>query len=254
MRIIIYNILILLVFASSCAKEVYTNEDATNSKRESQKVGLTVMIRDINHQVMDLSGFMITFSQCGEDTQAVTSVDGIANLMVVKGDVVLHVNKTGYVSVTAVVTTNATEKERNNTVVVIPVFADLQVSGDLHGMVSVKSDVSAEKPLVNALVSIDMDMTMLVRLAFPSLGGSIDKYLPDTWSYASANLMQPVRTNVSGEFSFAIPATVADLTYTVNVHETAWTQNTFCSANLTVVTNGHNCPVVFCQLIPYEKN
>ena len=253
-RLFNYSFILLLIFSSSCAKEVYTNEDATNSKRESQKVGLTVMIRDINNQVTDLSEFMIATSQCGEDIKAVTSADGIANLMVVKGDVVLQVNKTGYVSVTAVVTTNATEKDRNNTVVIIPVFADTQTSGNLHGMVSVKSDASTEEPLADALVSIDMDMNELIRISFPSLGGNSGKYLPDTWSYSFANLMQPVRTNVLGEFNIAIPATVADLTYTVNVHETVWTQNTFCSANFTVVTNGQNCPVLFFQLMPYEKN
>jgi hypothetical protein len=247
-------ILILLVFASSCAKEVYTNEDATNSKRESQKVGLTVMIRDISNQAKDLSGFVITSSQCGEDIQEVTSAAGIANLMVVKGDVVLQVYKAGYVSVTAVATTNATEKERNNTVVIVPVFADVQTSGSLYGMVSVKSDASTIEPLANALVSIDMDMNELIRISFPDMGGNVEKYLPGAWTYSSANLMQPVRTNVLGEFNIAIPATVADLTYTVNVHETVWTQNTFCSANLTVVTNGLNCPVVFFQLMPYEKN
>ena len=247
-------ILILLVFASSCAKEVYTNEDATNAKRESQKVGLTVMIRDISNQVKDLSGFVVTSSQCGEDIKEVTSADGIANLMVVKGDVVFHVNKAGYVSVTAVATTNATEKERNNTVVIIPVFADSQVSGSLSGKVSVKSDVSTEEPLADALVSIDLDMNELVHLSFPSMGGNIGKYLPGAWSYSSAYLMKPVRTNVLGEFNIAIPATAADLTYTVNVHETVWTQNSYCSANLSVVTNGLNCPVVFFQLMPYEKN
>ena len=247
-------LIIAMLFVSSCAKEVYTNEDAASSKRESQKVGLTVMIRDINNQETDLSGFTVSSSQCGEEIKGVTSADGIVNLMVVKGDIVLRVNKEGYVSVTAVATTNATEKERNNTVVIIPVFADVQVSGNLYGTVFVKSGISAEEPLVGALVSIDLDMNELIRLAFPGPGGNINNYLPGTWSYSSANLMQPVRTSVSGEFSLAIPATVADLTYTVNVHETTWIQNTFCSANMTVVTNGKNCPAVFFQLTPYEKN
>ena len=254
MNATIKTLLFLLVFASSCAKEIYTNEDAANSKREAQKVGLSVMIRDIDHQVTDLSGFVVSSSQCGEDIQAVTSADGIANLMVVKGDLVLHVNKQGYVPVIAVASTNATEKERNNTVVIIPVIADVQASGSLHGIVSVKSDASVEEPLADALVSIEMDKNELIRLAFPTLGGNIDKYLPGAWSYQSANLMQPVRTSGSGEFSLAIPATVADLAYTVNVHETVWTQNTFCSAHLTVVTNGQNSPLMFFQLTPYEKN
>jgi hypothetical protein len=201
-----------------------------------------------------LSGFTITSSQCGEDIRAVTSAGGIANLMVFKGDAVLQVNKAGYASVTAVVTTHATEKERNNTVVIIPVFTDTQTSGSLHGMVSVKSNTTNDEPLTDALVSIDMDMNELIQLAFPGLGGNIDKYLPGTWSYSSAKLMQPVRTNLSGEFNFIIPTTVSDIRYTVNVHETVWSQNTFCSANLSVVTNGQNCPVVFFQLTPYEKN
>jgi len=212
------------------------------------------MVRDINNQETDLSGFMVSSSQCGEEIKGVTSTDGIVNLMVVKGDIVLHVNKTGYISVTAVATTNATEKERNNTVVIIPVIADMHTSGSLYGIVSIKSDASTEEPLVDALVSIDMDMNELIFMAFPGLNGNIDNYLPGVLSYSSTKLMQPVRTNVSGEFSLAIPATIADLKYTVNVHETAWLKNTFCSANLTVVTNGKNCPAVFFQLTPYEKN
>ena len=247
-------ILISVIIISSCAKEIYTNEDATSSKRESQKVGLTVMIRDMSNQIADLSGFMVSSSQCGEDIKGVTSADGMVNLMVVKGDVVLLVNKEGYVSVTAVATTNETEKERNNTVVIIPVFSDTQASGNLKGMVSVKTDVSAEEPLANAFVSIDMNMNELIHLIFPGLGGNIDKYLPGICSYKSAKLMQPVFTNVSGEFSLSIPATVTNLTYTVNVHETAWKHNTYCSANINVVTNGQNTPVVFFQLTPYEKD
>ena len=253
-KIIKNFIFISLIFASSCAKEVYTNEDATNSKRESQKVGLTVMIRDISNQQTDLSGFIVTSSQCGEDIKGVTSSDGIVNLMVVKGDIVFHVNRKGYVSVTAVVTTHVTEKERNNTVVIVPVFADTKESGSLYGKVSVKSGATTEEPLVDALVSIDMDLGELMRMAFPGLGGNVDRYLPGAWSYSPANLMQPARTNILGEFSFAIPTTVADLTYSVNVHETKWTNNKFCSAYQTVITNGQNNPVVFLQLTPYEKN
>jgi len=247
-------ILVLLLFATSCAKEIYTHEDAVNSKREAQKVGLTVMIRDISQQVTNLSNFMVTTSQCGEDITGVTSADGIAHLMVVKGDAVLHVKKEGYVAVTAVITTNATEKERNNTVVIIPMFTDTQESGTLNGVVSVKMDSSTEEPLADALVSINMDLNELIRLAFPGLGGNIDKYLPGAVTYSSINLMQPVRTNVSGAFRFAIPSTVADLAYSINVHETVWTQNTYCSANQTVMTNGQNSPVLFFQLTPYEKN
>jgi len=40
----------------------------------------------------------------------------------------------------------------------------------------------------------------------------------------------------------------------VNVHETEWTQNSYCSAYQTVITNGQNSPVVFLQLTPYKKN
>ena len=119
---IINCMVILLVFVSSCAKEIYTNEDATNSKRESQKVGLTVMIRDIGGYLPDMNGFSVGTFQCGELIEGVTNADGIVNLMVVRGDAALHVRKEGYVSATAVVSTNASEKERNNTVVIIPVF------------------------------------------------------------------------------------------------------------------------------------
>ncbi|MDR1171314.1 MAG: hypothetical protein LBL24_02550 [Bacteroidales bacterium] len=240
---------VLLIFASSCAKEVYTSEDAVNSKREAQKTGLTVMIRDINSQTTDMSGFSVTASQCGEDIKSVTSADGIASLMLVKGDAVLQVEKEHYVAVTAVVTTGATVTERNNTVVIIPVFADEQTSGTLDGTVSVKMTPSDEEPLADALVSIDVDMNDLMRLAFPGMSGNIDKYRPGALAYSSAGLMQPVRTSVSGAFRFAIPATVADLTYTVNVHETALTQH----VNRTVVTNGRNSPVIFFHLTPYEK-
>jgi hypothetical protein len=212
------------------------------------------MIRDVGHQVTDLSGFTVATSQCGEDIKAITSAGGVAHLMVVKGDAVLHVKKEGYVALTAVITTHATEKDRNNTVVIIPVFADTQESGALNGIVSVKMDISTEEPLANALVSIGVDMNELMRLAFPGAGGNIDKYLPGAVTYSSVNLMQPVRTGVSGAFRFAIPVTVADLTYTVNVHETTWKQNTFCSANQIITTNGKNSPVLLFQLTPYEKN
>ena len=166
----------------------------------------------------------------------------------------LRVEKNGYVAVTAVVTTNPTEKERNNTVVIIPVFADTQQAvGILNGTVLVKMIPSSEEPLADALVSIDVDITDLMRLAFPGLNSNISKYQPGALTYSSASLMQPVRTDVSGAFQFTIPATVADLTYTVNIHEMALTPYTFCSANQTVVTNGQNNPVVFFQLTPYEK-
>ena len=244
---------VLLIFVSSCAKEIYTDEDAANSKREAQKVGLTVMIRDIDNQITDMSGFTVSSSQCGEDVKAVTSADGTANIMLVKGDAVLHVKKDGYVAVTAVVTTNATEKERNNTVVIIPVFADEQASGYLNGTASVKTTPSAEEPLSGALVSIDVNMNELMRLAFPGLNGNIEKYQPGALTYSSTNIMQPVRTGISGEFRFAIPATAAEVTYTINVHETELTPHIFCSANQTVVTNGQNSPAVSFQLIPYEK-
>ena len=115
-------ILVLLIFTTSCAKEIYTNEDATNSKRESQKAGLTVIIRDVSSQQVDMSGFKLSTIQCGELIEGFTTIDGIADLMVVKGDIALNVEKEGYVSAIAVITTNASEKERNNTVVIIPVF------------------------------------------------------------------------------------------------------------------------------------
>jgi len=247
------SIIVLLIFTSSCAKEIYTDEDAANAKREAQKAGLTVMIRDIGNQSADLSGFTIATSQCGEEIEGFTSADGIANLKVIQGDAALHVRKTGYIAATAVVTTRTSEKERTNTVVIIPVISDTQGYGTLSGTVSVKTLTSAEEPLADAFVSINMDMSELMRLAFQGLSGDIDRYSPAMLSYSSANLMQPVRTNHSGEFQLTIPATVADLAYTVSVHETAWTQQTFCSANQTVVTNGKNSPMLFFHLTPYEK-
>ena len=250
-QIIISYLLILLIFVSSCAKEIYTNEDATNSKREAQKVGLTVMIRDINGQVADMSGFIISTTQCGEDITGVTTADGTADLMIVKGDAVLQVKKEGYVNVIAVVSTNPTEKDRNNTVVIIPVFSDTQqASGLLNGTVIVSS---SEEPVTDALVSINVDFSELMRLAFPGFSSNIDKYQPGALSYTSAYVMQPSRTTDSGAFHFAIPAIVDDVTYTINVHETELAPNSFCSAKQTVVTNGRNNPVVVFQLTPYEK-
>jgi hypothetical protein len=242
------SIISLLLFTSSCAKEIYTDEDAANAKREAQKVALTVMICDVGNRVTDLSGFTVSSPQYDGLIQEVTSVDGIAGLMVVKGDVVLHVKKEGYVPATAVITTCETDKDRNNTVVIIPVF---QASGALRGIVSVKTSTS-EEPLIGALVSIDVDMNELMHLPFPGLGDA-GKYLPGALTYSSVNLMQPVRTDDSGAFQFTIPSTVADLTYTVKVHETALTTNTFCSAKQTVVTNGQNAPVLYFKLSPYEK-
>ena len=246
-------LLVLLIFASSCAKEIYTDKDAARAKREAQKLGLTVMIRDIGNQVTDLSGFTVSTSQLGENIEEITSADGIANLMVVKGDVVFHVRKEGYVSVTAVATTKATDNVRTNTVVIIPVFSDTQASGTLYGMVSVQKDLSVEEPLAGAMMTVQMDMNELMRLAFPGISSNIENYCPGVLTYLSKNLMQPVRTDVSGAFNFVIPVTAADLIYTVNVHETALSQNTFCSANRTVITNGKNTTMLLFQLMPYQK-
>ena len=251
MYIIKNYLLLLLLFAASCAKEIYTNTDAANSKREAQKVGVTVMVRDINHPATDMSGFQITTSQCGEDLKAMTSADGTANLMLVKGDAVLQIRKDGYVTATAIITTNPTEKERNNTVVIIPVFSGTQMSGAIIGNVSVKPSPLVEEPLANALVSIDLNMKELMRLAFPGMSGNIDKYLPGILTYS--DLMQPVHTNASGSFQLTIPVTATGLTYTIHVHETVLTQNSFCSAEQTVVTNGLDHQVVIFQLTPYEK-
>ena len=245
--------LVLLIFTSSCAKEIYTEKDAANAKSEAQKTGLTVMIRDVGNPSADLSGFAITTSQYGEDIAGLTSGDGIANLKVMQGDAVLHITKTGYIAATAVVTTRTGEKERTNTVVVIPVISDTQGYGALSGTVSVRTFPSSEEPLIGALVSINVDMNELIRLAFQGFSRDVERYSPGMLTYSSANLMQPVRTNNSGEFLLTIPATVAHLAYTVNVHETAWTQHTFCSANQTVVTDGKNSPMVYFHLTPYEK-
>ena len=246
-------ILALFIFATSCAKEIYTHEDAVNSKRDAQKVGLTVMIYNIGSQATDLSGFTVSTLQLDEEIVGVTSADGIANLKVVKGDVLFHVQKEGYVSVTAVATTNTSDKERNNTVVMVPVFVDTGASGLLNGKVSVKMDSSVDAPLAGAMVSIHLDMNELMRLSFPYMSGNVINYLPEVLSYSLNELMQPVHTNASGAFALAIPVTFADLAYTVNVHETALTQNTFCSAKQTVITDGQNCPAMLFQLTPYEK-
>ena len=136
---------------------------------------------------------------------------------------------------------------------IVPVFAETEMTGILRGTVAVSMEPSSEEPVADALISIDVDMDELIHLAFPGLGGNIDKYRPGALAYSDVSLMQPVRTSASGALQFAIPTTVADLTYTVSVHETALTQRTFCSANRIVVTNGRNAPAVSFRLIPYEK-
>ena len=228
---------VLLIIVSSCAKEIYTDKDATNAKREAQKTGLTVMIRDIGSQIEDLSGFKISTTQCGEIIEGFTQYDGVANMMVVKGDVLLDVRKEGYVPVTAIVTTNTDEKERSNTVVIIPVF---QQSGSINGKVLIKTPTSAEEPLADVFVGIDLNMSDMIYLALPGFLNNMEKYSPASLTYLSANIMQPVRTNASGEFQLKIPATVANIAYIVNVHETELTY----PATQTVVTNGKQTKVV----------
>jgi hypothetical protein len=242
----------ILCIASSCAKEVYTDADAAAAKREAQKAGLTVMVRDVGDPSADVGGFAVSSSQCGETASAVTSADGLADMMVVKGDIVLVIKKEGYVTTTAVVTTNLTGMERNNTVVIVPVFPDTQTSGMINGAVSVEYASSSGIPLANALVSMEADMGELVKSLLPGIDG-LDKYTPAALFYSSIKLMQSVYTDVSGAFNFTVPATVPSLTYTVNVHETELTHNMYCSANRTVVTNGRNDQTVDFYLTPYEK-
>ena len=228
---------LLLIFVLSCAKEIYTDEDAANAKRESQKAGLTVMIRNIGSQTADLSGFTVSASQCGELTEEITSADGIANLMAVRGDVLLSIRKDGFISATAIVTANSGENERSNTVAVIPVF---QQSGSIAGKVSVKLPDASEEPLADAAVSINMYMTGLMRLALQGFGNSIEKYCPGVLTYSLPDMMQPVRTGASGEFQITVPVTFADIAYTVDVHETALTS----AATVTVVTGGQDSRAV----------
>ena len=247
-------LLTILIITSSCAKEIYTDADAANAKREAQKVGLTVMLRDIGGQSKNMSGFAITSSQFGELNETITSVDGFANLMIYKGDVVVNVKKDGYVTATAVVTTNETENERNNTVVIIPVFSELQQSGNINGKLSVKMPSSVEMPLADAVVSIDIDFDELMSLALPVAGENTDKYRPGALIYSSGDIAQQVRTNASGEFQFIIPATVAEIPYVINIHETVVSQNYLCAAKQTVFSNGQNSQLFELQLTTYEKN
>jgi hypothetical protein len=236
---------LLLLFVTACAKEIYTNEDATNSMRESQKTGLTVLLRDISNQTADMSGFKISTTQCGELIEGVTNADGIADMLIVKGDAALQITKNGYVSTTAIVTGNADGKERNNTVVIIPVFSESNQSGDISGTVSLKTS-PVQPPLVNASMSIEIDIDELMRLAN---GGNTDKYCPGALSYSLPNMMQPIRTDASGAFLFKIPFTGADITYIINVHETALTQNTF----LRIDAGGQDSQPLHIQLTPYGK-
>lgn len=252
-RAAVVGILAAILLAPSCAKEIYTDKDAARARHEAQKTGLTVMIRDIGTENTDLSGFQISTTQCGETITATTTAEGVADLMITQGDLVLNIVKRGYAAATAIVTTRPdTESSRTNTVVIIPVFAGDDIPGDISGTVSVQTE-STEEPLSDALVSINIDMDELLQTAFPGLTGSIDRYRPAALAYATAGLMQPVRTTTTGAFRIAIPATAASLTYTINVHETAWTHGTFCSASQTVSSNGRNHPEVSLQLTPYEK-
>ena len=223
----------ILIFASSCAKEIYTDAEAAAAKREAQKTGLTVMIRSIGSQTADLSGFTVSTEQFGEVTEAVTSADGVAGLMVFRGDVPVNVRKEGFVPATAIVTANAAGSERSGTVAVIPVF---QQSGVLSGKVYVKAPDSSEKPVADATVSINTDIKELMYLALPRFGNSVENYCPGVLTYSLPNLMQSVRTGASGEFQIIIPATFADIAYTVSVHET---ESTY-PATVTVVTGGQD--------------
>lgn len=211
------------------------------------------MVRDINDPAKDMSGFSVSGSQCGEAIDGKTSSDGLVDLKLIRGDAVLSIKKEGYASAMAVVTVDPAGTARSNTVVIVPVFADVPATGSISGAVSIETASSGEEPVPGALVSIEIDPNELMNSIFPGQSGESGKYRPAILSYTSKNLMQPVRTGASGAFQINIPTTGVDLTYTVNVHETELTRNTFCSARRMIVTNGRNNSEVIFRLIPYEK-
>jgi hypothetical protein len=241
---------LLVLFCTSCAKEIYTDAEAAAAKREAQKVGLTLMIRDIGNSSADLSGFFVSSLQCGEEITGTSSVSGIVDLKMIKGDAVLTIKKDGFVTATAVVTAGFpdTGADRTNTVVIIPVFSEAHVVGHIKGFVHVKNSATDIPPLENALVSVELGVDELISLAFPGLNSETGRYKPFALSY-SANILQPVRTDADGRFELVVPATETDLKYILKVHET----DAYCSAERTVTTNGSNLSPVSFQLTPYGK-
>ncbi|MDR2039198.1 MAG: hypothetical protein LBQ60_14850 [Bacteroidales bacterium] len=238
------SLLFILFFAVSCAKEIYTDEDAASAKREAQKVGLTVMVRDINQPLADMSGFTISSSQCGTNINSITSTDGMADLMMIKGEAILLIEKDGYPSTIAIVSINPQGTERTNSVVVIPVFPDTHTSESVEGKVTLTST-----PVANALVSIDVDMDELIDIAFSGLSGELKKFRPQAIAYSSHELMQPVRTDNQGVFHFKIPVTPAELTYTLRVQETMIEQDSYTGEKV-IKTNGQNNRVVDIEITP----
>ncbi len=242
---------VIALMTMSCAKEIYTDADATKAQREAQKTGLTVMVRDINDFGADLSGFVVVGSQCGEEINGTTSAEGLVDLKVIRGDVILSVKKDGYVTATIVVTTNVSGTERNNTVVAVPVFVDAPASGTINGTVSAEITPLTEEPVSDALVRIDPDADELMHSVFSGLAGGLDQFKPAALYYTSTNVMQPVRTGTSGEFRLFVPATGSDVTYTINVQKT--NSHVRYSAAGKVVTNGRDNRTISFQLTSYEN-
>jgi hypothetical protein len=224
---------ILLV---SCAKEIYTDAEAAAAKREAQKIGLTVLLRNITDPVADLSGFTVGGVQSGHEASAVTLSDGIAQLQLVRGEAILQVEKEGYPSTLAVVAVRPTDMAPFNLVIVIPVFS--QMTESIEGKV-----YAGTSPVSDALVSINVDMDEWMDVAFSGFSGELKQFRPQAISYSSRRLMQPVMTDEQGSFRFTIPTTPVELTYTIQVHET-WVEGQYRTGTSTVRTNGHQLRTV----------
>ncbi len=237
----------LLIFTVSCAKEIYSDAEARAAKLDAQKVGLTVMVRDMNNPLADMDGFTISSTQCDDKLSITTSGNGVANMMMVRGEAILLIEKEGYPATIAVVSLETQSTERTNSVVVVPVFANTQVAEAISGTVSNSSSL-----VPNALVSIDVDMDELINSAFSGLSSELRKYRPSAIAYDSESLMQPIRTNSHGAFQFRIPTTPTELTYTVNVRETTIEQD-YYTGQETVITNGKNSRSIDIHLTPYGK-
>ncbi len=235
--------LLLLVLSVSCSKEVYTDQDALNAMRESQKTDVTIMMQDINAAAsVDMSHFVIKHSQ-GKDIYETTS-EGWVNLRLHQGDVILKVEKDGYPVVTAIITVGAT-----NTVVMIPIFPDEQPSsGSISGMVTMSL---LNDPVRDATVSVDMDVDEFLDSIFSGPSGGFAKYRPTAISYASKNLFQIARTDNAGNFQFSIPITPKELTYNLLVHEIEVGQD-FYKGIGSMKTNGQNSHFIHIQLSPCE--
>jgi hypothetical protein len=225
-----------VILLISCAKEIYTDVEAAAAKREAQKIGLTVLLRNITDPTADLSGFTVGSVQYGDEAGAVTLSDGIAQLQLIRGEAILRVEKEGYPSTLAIVSVRPMETAPLNLVAVIPVFS--QMTESIEGKV-----YAGASPVSDALVSINVNMDEWMDVAFSGFSEELKQFRPQAISYSSHGLMQPIVTDEQGSFRFTIPTTSVELTYTLQVHETL-VEGQYLTGACTVRANGHRLKTV----------